>query len=84
MAWSNGQPVTAKDLLFTWNVVKAASSKAASTPWPYTGVGTGDIPNGVQSVVENNPHEVTFTLTKPANQEWFVYLQRAHPADADA
>ncbi len=71
--WSNGQPVTAKDLLFTWNVVKAASAKNAPSPWPFVGGGTGDIPSGVQSVVENNSHEVTFTLKKPANQQWFIY-----------
>lgn len=71
--WSNGRPVTAKDLMFTWNVIKAASASNAPTPWPYVGVGTGDIPNGVQSVVENNPYEVTFTLKQPANQQWFIY-----------
>lgn len=71
--WSDGQPVTAKDLMFTWNVIKAASASNAPKPWPYVGVGTGDIPNGVHSVVENNPYEVTFTLDKPANQQWFIY-----------
>ena len=71
--WSNGQPVTAQDVLFTWNVIKAASAPNAPTPWPYVGAGSGDIPNGVQSVVANNAHEVTITLNKPANQEWFIY-----------
>ena len=71
--WSNGQPVTAKDVLFTWNVVKAASATNAPAPWPFVGAGTGDIPNGIQSVVQNNPYELTFTLDKPANQQWFIY-----------
>ncbi|NMP24999.1 peptide ABC transporter substrate-binding protein [Sulfobacillus sp. DSM 109850] len=71
--WSNGQPVTANDLMFTWNVIKAASASNAPSPWPFVGAGTGDIPNGIASVVENNSHEVTFTLTKPANQQWFIY-----------
>ncbi|NMP22291.1 peptide ABC transporter substrate-binding protein [Sulfobacillus harzensis] len=71
--WSTGQPVTANDLMFTWNVVKAASASNAPTPWPFVGAGTGDIPSGIQSVVENNSHEVTFTLKQPANQEWFIY-----------
>ena len=71
--WSNGQPVTAKDLVFTWNVIKAASASNAPSPWPFVGAGTGDIPNGVASVVANNSHEVTFTLKKPANQQWFIY-----------
>ncbi len=71
--WSNGQPVTSKDVLFTWNVIKAASAKNAPKPWPFVGVGTGDIPNGIQSVVANGNHEVTITLKKPANQQWFIY-----------
>ncbi|MCY0888622.1 MAG: peptide ABC transporter substrate-binding protein [Alicyclobacillaceae bacterium] len=71
--WSNGQPVTSKDLMFTWNVVKAASANNAPSPWPYVGVGTGDIPNGIKSVVPNGKYEVTFTLDKPANQHWFIY-----------
>lgn len=70
--WSNGHPVTAGDLMFTWNVVKTAAL-TNQTPWPYVGNGTGDIPAGIKSVVENNSHEVTFTLDKPANQQWFIY-----------
>ncbi|WP_420824586.1 ABC transporter substrate-binding protein [Sulfobacillus harzensis] len=71
--WSNGQPVTAQDLLFTWHVVQAASAASAPAPWPFVGGGTGDIPSGIRSVVENNAHEVTFTLRNPANQQWFIY-----------
>lgn len=71
--WSNGAPVTAQDVLFTWNVIKAASGKNAPAPWPYVGAGTGDIPNGIQSIVANGSHALTITLKKPANQEWFIY-----------
>jgi len=71
--WSNGQPVTSKDLMFTWNVIKAASNPKAPTPWPFVGAGTGDIPSGVKSVVPNGNYEVTITLDKPANQQWFIY-----------
>jgi peptide/nickel transport system substrate-binding protein len=71
--WSDGQPVTSADILFTWNVIKAASATNAPAPWPYVGAGSGDIPSGVASIVANGPYEVTITLAKPANQEWFEY-----------
>ena len=71
--WSNGQPVTSKDLMFTWKVVQAASAQNAPSPWPFVGVGTGDIPNGIKNIVANNKYEVTITLDKPANQQWFIY-----------
>ncbi|MCY0888757.1 MAG: peptide ABC transporter substrate-binding protein [Alicyclobacillaceae bacterium] len=71
--WSNGHPVTSKDFLFTWDVIKATSSGHAPAPWPFIGAGTGDLPNGIQSVVANGLYEVTVTLKKPANQEWFIY-----------
>ncbi len=71
--WSNGMPVTAQDLLFTYNAIKAASASKVAQPWPFVGAGTGDIPFGVQSAVATNNHEVTFTLKKPVNQQWFIY-----------
>ncbi|MCY0894779.1 MAG: peptide ABC transporter substrate-binding protein [Alicyclobacillaceae bacterium] len=71
--WSNGQAVTSKDVLFTWNVIKAASAPNAPAPWPFVGAGTGDIPNGIKSFVVNGPYEFTVTLDKPANQQWFIY-----------
>ncbi|MCY0875055.1 MAG: peptide ABC transporter substrate-binding protein [Firmicutes bacterium] len=71
--WSNGRPVTTKDMMFAWNVIKAASAANAPAPWPFVGAGTGDIPNGVKSVVANSLHEMTFTLDRPANQQWFIY-----------
>lgn len=71
--WSDGKPVTSKDVLFTWDLIKATSSPKAPAPWPYVGAGSGDIPQGVQSVVENGKYEFTVTLKKPANQQWFIY-----------
>lgn len=71
--WSNGHPVTAQDVLFTWKIIQGASASNAPAPWPYVGAGTGDIPTGVQSVVANGQHSFTVTLKKPANQEWFIY-----------
>ncbi len=71
--WSNGQHVTSRDVVFTWQVIKAASASNAPTPWPYVGAGTGDIPTGVQSVVENSSYEFTVTLKNPTSPQWFIY-----------
>ncbi|POB10902.1 ABC transporter substrate-binding protein [Sulfobacillus sp. hq2] len=71
--WSNGHPVTAQDVVFTWNLIKAASAPNAPAPWPYVGAGSGGIPSQVQSVVADSSHQFTVTLNKPANQEWFIY-----------
>ncbi len=71
--WSNGHPVTAKDVVFTWNLIKAASASNAPSPWPYVGAGTGGIPTNVKSVVANGSDQFTVTLNQPTNQEWFIY-----------
>lgn len=71
--WSNGTPVTTKDVLFTWHLIQDTSSPKAPKPWPYTGAGTGDIPTGVQSVTAQGPYKFTVTLKAPANQDWFIY-----------
>ncbi len=71
--WSDGKPVTSADVLWTWKIIQAISAKNAPAPWPYTGAGTGDIPQGVKSVVANGQYEFTVTLKQPANQQWFIY-----------
>ncbi len=84
--WSNGTPVTSKDLMFSWEIAKYASAKNAPSPWPFVGDGTGNIPTGIKSVVANSPNEVTFTLDHPANQQWFIYngLIQLYPMPAKA
>lgn len=84
--WSDGTPVTTKDILFTWKVIQAASAPNAPSPWPYVGAGTGDIPNGVQSIVATGTYEFTVTLKKPANQQWFMYngISQLTPLPAQA
>lgn len=53
--WSNGQPVTARDVVFTWQILKATSSGASNLPWGYGGAGTGGIPTDWASVVAKIP-----------------------------
>jgi len=71
--WSDGKPVTSADVLFTWQLIQALSNPKAPAPWPWYGAGSGDVPQGIQSVVANGPYEFTVTLKQPANQQWFIY-----------
>ena len=32
--WSDGTPVTSKDVLFTWQLIQATSNPKAAAPWP--------------------------------------------------
>ncbi|SMC06957.1 peptide/nickel transport system substrate-binding protein [Sulfobacillus thermosulfidooxidans DSM 9293] len=69
--WSNGKPVTAQDVVFTWDIIKAASENNA--PWSYGGAGGGGIPSDWTSVQAVGSHKVVVTLAHPANQSWFIH-----------
>ncbi|MCY0900866.1 MAG: ABC transporter substrate-binding protein [Firmicutes bacterium] len=71
--WSNGQPVTASDVQFTWNLINAASANNAPAPWPYAGADSGGIPNDVKAFKVVNPHEFQVMLNQSVNQIWFEY-----------
>ncbi len=70
--WSNGQPVTAQDVVFTWSVMKAASEPNTHYPWTFAGQGFGGVPSVWRSVTATNAHTVTIALTEPRNPEWFI------------
>ena len=69
--WSNGDPVTAQDVVFTVDLMKAASQPNA--PWVFGGVGSGGMPNDWQSITADGPHTVTIQLAHPANPDWFIH-----------
>lgn len=71
--WSDGTPVTASDVLFTWHLIQEASASNAPAPWPYTNAGSGGIPNLISRVQTVNAHEFTVTLNRPVDQLWFLY-----------
>ncbi len=70
--WSDGTPVTAKDLLFTWHLIQAASSPKAPPPWPYLQAGVGDIPQGIQSMTASGAYTVVIHLKAGVNRNWFI------------
>lgn len=71
--WSDGSPVTSADVLFSWQLIQAASSTSAPAPWPYAGDGQGGIPTDIKSVETLSPTKFRVTTTIPLNQQWFEY-----------
>ncbi len=69
--WSNGTPVTAADVAYSWDII--AASAQPNAPWEYCGVGSGGIPQDWKSVVATGPYTLVVTLTKPLNPVWFEY-----------
>jgi peptide/nickel transport system substrate-binding protein len=64
--WSNGNPITARDILFFMNLLKAEKNNwAAYVP--------GDFPDNVVSMNIDNSKEITFTLNRAYSSYWFTY-----------
>uniref|UniRef100_UPI0023F14034 ABC transporter substrate-binding protein n=1 Tax=Ferrimicrobium acidiphilum TaxID=121039 RepID=UPI0023F14034 len=64
--WSNGTPVTARDVIFWMNLLKAnKTSYGAYVP--------GAFPDNVVSYSAPNPSTVVFQLNRSYNPTWFTY-----------
>lgn len=64
--WSNGTPVTARDVQFWENLVKANKDN-------FGGYVPGAYPDNIVSTTVVNPTTIRFTLTKAYNHDWFLY-----------
>ncbi len=72
--WSNGQPVTAQDAVFTIDLMLAASgAKNQTPPWQYGGAGIGGTPSRWRSVKARGSDTVVITLNQPSNPQWFLH-----------
>ena len=68
--WSDGQPLTAQDVLLWFYLLKAALKESPANWGPYTpGLG---LPDEVASISAPSASTVTMTLTKSVNPTWFV------------
>jgi peptide/nickel transport system substrate-binding protein len=82
--WSDGQPVTSKDVLFFYYEIKAAINEDPGNWGPYSpGVG---IPDEVASVTTPNASTVVFTMKNAVNPGWFLddELTTVNPIPAHA
>jgi peptide/nickel transport system substrate-binding protein len=68
--WSNGETVTAQDVMFWMNMLHSEKANWAA----YAPTGTS-IPDNVSNIVINSPTQLTFTLTGPFNEYWYTYNQ---------
>jgi peptide/nickel transport system substrate-binding protein len=69
--WSNGQPVTAQDVVYYYRLIRAASQPSA--PLSYCYVGSGGFPTLWKSVTAQGAHTVVVTTTTPTNPVWFEH-----------
>jgi peptide/nickel transport system substrate-binding protein len=67
--WSNGEAVTARDLVLWMNVLKASPS----TEW--CGYAPGYFPDNVTSYSAPNPTTFTITFNKVYDPEWVLYSE---------
>ena len=67
--WSNGQSVTANDLLFFIDLVKAAVKESPSNWADYV---PGHFPDNLVSTSEPNSSTLVMNLNGPVNPEWFT------------
>jgi peptide/nickel transport system substrate-binding protein len=68
--WSDGEPVSANDVLFFLNMLHAESGNGN---W-YDYV-PGYIPDNVKSITVSSPTSLTLTMTKAVDPTWFTYNQ---------
>jgi peptide/nickel transport system substrate-binding protein len=66
--WSDGQPVTSRDLLFDIDLIKAAVKENISNWVSYT---PGYFPDDLVSASTPSPSTLILNLSKPVNPSWF-------------
>ncbi len=64
--WSNGETVTAENVMFWMNMLHAEKNN-------WAGYSAGALPDDIASITENSPTQLTFNLTGPVNTYWFTY-----------
>ena len=65
--WSDGEEVTAEDVLFWMNMLHAEKAN-----WGGYVAGGNAIPDILSSVTIDGPDQLTFQLTQPYDEQWFT------------
>jgi peptide/nickel transport system substrate-binding protein len=64
--WSNGETVTAQDVMFWMNMMHSDKANWAD-------YSQGAMPDDIKSITINSPSKLTFNLTGSVNPYWFTY-----------
>lgn len=64
--WSNGSPVTARDVVFFYNLIKANKAD-------WEAYSPGGFPDDVTSMTATSPTTVSIKLNRSWNPSWFLY-----------
>jgi peptide/nickel transport system substrate-binding protein len=67
--WSNGEPVDARDVVFFLNLLKSAVQESPANFGNYT---PGEIPDNLSSYTATGKYQLTLTLTRSVNPQWFT------------
>ena len=78
--WSNGTPITARDVVFWMNLLNASVSPAAATVGSTTAPGpgwgafvSGGFPNNVVSFTATGTYSLKFQLNASYDPTWYLY-----------
>lgn len=63
--WSNGRPVTAADVAYTYHMIQRLGPQFAN-------YGVGGIPTGVASFRVLSPYRIRIVMKHPVNPRWFI------------
>lgn len=66
--WSDGEPVTSRDVQFWFNLVKANKDQ-------WQDYASGEMPDNVKQLTVDSPKQLTLTLDKAYSETWFTYNQ---------
>lgn len=70
--WSNGEPVTAQNVVFWMNMMKAVVKQSTSSV-NWGGYVPGYFPDNVTNIRARGSYEVRMTIIGPYSKQWFTY-----------
>jgi peptide/nickel transport system substrate-binding protein len=68
--WSDGEQVTAQDVMFWMNMLHSEKAN-----WAAYAPGGSNIPDNVKNITVDSPTQLTFQLTGSYNSYWYTYNQ---------